>query len=460
MIFVSEYSDDEYITYFYDDLGQLLRETNSVLGFIYTYTYDNAGNITSVKREVLEENDDGLIQMGVIGEGAETNGLLPILPLVITNTYSYTDSEWGDLLTAYNGVTLTYDEIGNPLSYYNGSSYSFTWQGRRLVTATKGSKNMSFSYNDEGLRVSKTVNGVITNYYYQGTLLIAEETNSNIIVYLYDENGTPVGFMYRAVSYAEDVWDIYAFEKNIFGDVVAVYNADTGVKLISYTYGAWGDTVTSYHNGGGSTTATKNPYKYRGYYYDSDLAMYYLQTRYYDPAICRFINADSALYDNLLGYNLFVYCGNNPVNLVDYNGKTPAAVLTLALAEPTLLGELILAGAIAVVGGVLIAKNISAIFNYLKGKSKDKTPESSQPLNDSDELDIEYPGDDPTIAPEGYEWRGRGEQGSREGSYYNPENNSSLHPDLNHPDPVGPHWDYNGPEGKFRIYPDGSIAVK
>ena len=69
---------------------------------------------------------------------------------------------------------------------------------------------MSFSYNDEGLRVSKTVNGVTTNYYYQGTLLIAEETNSNIIVYLYDENGTPVGFMYRADSYAEEAWDIYA----------------------------------------------------------------------------------------------------------------------------------------------------------------------------------------------------------------------------------------------------------
>ena len=322
-----ESSDDEYITYFYDDLGQLLRETNSVLGFVYTYTYDNAGNITSVKREKLEENDDGLIQMGVIGEGAEANALIPILPsLVITNTYSYTDSEWGDLLTAFNGVEITYDNIGNPLSYYNGSSYSFTWQGRRLITATKGSKNMSFSYNDEGLRVSKTVNGVTTNYYYQGTLLIAEETNSSIIVYLYDENSTPVGFMYRAVSYAEDVWDTYAFEKNIFGDIVAVYSADTGVKLISYTYGAWGATVTSYHNGGSSTTATKNPYKYRGYYYDSDLAMYYLQTRYYDPAICRFINADipeiiGVTFYSLTDKNLFAYCDNNPVMRVDPDGE-------------------------------------------------------------------------------------------------------------------------------------------
>ena len=185
---------------------------------------------------------------------------------------------------------------------------------------------MCTCYNYEGLRVSKTVNGVTTNYYYQGTLLIAEETDSSIIVYLYDENSTPVGFMYRAVSYAEDVWDTYAFEKNIFGDIVAVYSADTGVKLISYTYGAWGDTVTSYHNGGSSTTATKNPYKYRGYYYDSDLAMYYLQTRYYDPAICRFINADipeiiGATVYSLTDKNLFAYCDNNPVMRGDPDGE-------------------------------------------------------------------------------------------------------------------------------------------
>ena len=230
------------------------------------------------------------------------------------------------MLTSFNGTAITYDAIGNPLSYYNGSAYTFTWDGRRLATAVKGSNTMSFTYDDEGIRTSKTVNGVTTNYYYQGSLLYAEETNSQITVYLYDENGAPIGFMYRGANYGNGVWDIYAFEKNIQGDVVAVYNASTGVKLISYKYNAWGECTTAYYNGGSSTTATKNPYKYRGYYYDSDLGLYYLQTRYYDPVICRFISPDSVMSDvggDICGYNLYAYCFNNPVNMGDPSGNWP-----------------------------------------------------------------------------------------------------------------------------------------
>ena len=108
--------------------------------------------------------------MGVVGDGtASTYALLPLLPdlpSVTIYNYSYTDSEWGDLLTAFNGTAITYDEIGNPLSYYNGSSYTFTWQGRRLISAIKGTDTMSFAYDSDGLRKSKTVNGVTTYYVY------------------------------------------------------------------------------------------------------------------------------------------------------------------------------------------------------------------------------------------------------------------------------------------------------
>lgn len=110
------------------------------------------------------------------------------------------------MLTNFNGTAITYDAIGNPLSYYNGSSYTFGWNGRRLVSAVKGSNTMSITYDDEGLRTMKNVKpneseeGVTTNYYYQGSLLYAEETNSQITVYIYDENGAPVGFMYRGAN--------------------------------------------------------------------------------------------------------------------------------------------------------------------------------------------------------------------------------------------------------------------
>ena len=142
------------------------------------------------------------------------------------------------------------------------------------------------------------------------------------MVYIYDANGSPIGFKYKTPSYAENTWDVYYYEKNLQGDIVAVYNS-SGTKLISYAYSAWGETTTTYHNGGASTTAINNPYTYRGYYYDKDLGLYYLQSRYYDANICRFINPDKFVStgQGLTGCNMFAYCGNNPVNRVDPTGE-------------------------------------------------------------------------------------------------------------------------------------------
>ena len=156
------------------------------------------------------------------------------------------------------------------------------------------------------------------------------------IVYLYDANGSPIGFKYRLYTYAENVWDEYFYEKNLHGDVVAVYNA-AGTKLISYAYNAWGEFVTTYHNGGDNTTAVNNPYLYRGYYYDSDLGLYYLQSRYYDPTTSRFINADDCLGANqdILSYNLYAYCSNNPIKYVDPSGHS---MILIALAVGVVAG--------------------------------------------------------------------------------------------------------------------------
>lgn len=315
------YSGGKVIEYEYDIYGRVVSENNDLTGLYYTYTYDDAGNITKVTQQSQSTLSDGGLIMGEIGdETTDTLAIKPILPEVTTNTYAYTDSEWGDLLTSYNGTAITYDEIGNPLSYYNGSSYTFTWQGRRLMTATKGTKNMSFEYNSDGLRINKTVNGVTTNYIYDGDLLAAEYTDTRVIIYIYDANGSPIGFKYKATGYAEDLWDVYWYGKNLQGDIVAVYSSN-GTKLINYTYNAWGTTTKTYSNGGANTTATYNNLTYRGYYYDSDLDMYYLQTRYYDANICRFINADSALYDKIFGYNIFIYCDDNPINFIDPTGE-------------------------------------------------------------------------------------------------------------------------------------------
>ena len=257
---------------------------------------------------------------------------------------------------------------------------------------------------------------------------------------------------------------------NLHGDVVAIYN-NSNTKLASYIYDAWGNHTVTYHNGGGSLTAiVNNPIRYRGYYYDIDLGLYYLQTRYYDSNIGRFINADSALYHDMLGYNMYAYCNNNPVMFVDPYGESAVETMVwwfanfgpAAIVEPFIIGEAILAiGAVAI--GVVIV--LEFVANAVTGSLSraDEAPKSVTEEEKGESVptpDVKYPGDDPTVAPEGYEWRGSGKQGSKEGNYYNPKDKTSLHPDLDHPDPIGPHWDYTGPEGKFRIFPDGTITPK
>ena len=117
--------------------------------------------------------------------------------------------------------------------------------------------------------------------------------------------------------------------------IVAVYN-NVGTKVATYNYSdAWGNHLVSYSNGGSSTGAQYNPFRYRGYYYDTDLGMYYLQSRYYDPNTCRFISPDStavltATPMALTDKNLYAYCDNNPVMRVDGDGRFWETVFDVA----------------------------------------------------------------------------------------------------------------------------------
>ena len=272
------------------------------------------------------------------------------------------DSQWGDLLTSFDGVTITYDAIGNPLSYYNGTSYTFTWEGRRLVGAVSGSNTMSFEYNDEGIRTSKTVNGVETVYYVNGGQIVAEKTGTRTIVYIYDASGTPIGMMYRTTSYAENIWDVFWYEKNLQGDIVAVYNS-AGTKVATYTYtDAWGNHSVSYSNGGASTGVIYNPFRYRSYYYDSDLGMYYLQSRYYDAKICRFISADAYVStgQGIIGFNMFAYCGNNPVMGYDPTGHWDWGGVIIGTVLVTIAGIAAYFGSMSTETGALITGAVMA----------------------------------------------------------------------------------------------------
>ena len=122
--------------------------------------------------------------------------------------------------------------------------------------------------------------------------------------------------------------DTFGYEKNLQGDIVTLYNS-SGLKLVTYEYDAWGNQTVTYHAGSSSGPAQYNPFRYRGYYYDTDLRMYYLQSRYYDAKICRFINSDGYVStgQGLIGNNMFAYCNNNSVMNVDPTGEIAIAAI-------------------------------------------------------------------------------------------------------------------------------------
>ena len=143
---------------------------------------------------------------------------------------------------------------------------------------------------------------------------------------MYDENGSPFGMSVKSANSGSV--KTYYYEKNLQGDIVGIMN-EAGYRVVTYTYDAWGnpyEPVYSYNSGVSSTDrsyAQLNPFRYRGYYYDVETGYYYLQTRYYNPEWGRFLNADGYINANgdILGYNMFAYCGNNPVMGYDPTGE-------------------------------------------------------------------------------------------------------------------------------------------
>ena len=188
----------------------------------------------------------------------------------------------------------------------------------------------------DGIRTVKTNGSTIHHYTLNGSQIVTEtwttksssgaETPNHFLVYLYDENGAPVGLQYRNKTYGTYTFDTYYFEKNLQGDIIAIYT-ENGTKIGSYTYDAWGNCTVSTESG--TTTIQKrivrtlNPFRYRGYYYDTDTGLYYLQSRYYNPQWGRFLNADGYVNANgdLIGFNMYAYCSNSPVFYTDPTGE-------------------------------------------------------------------------------------------------------------------------------------------
>ena len=191
-----------------------------------------------------------------------------------------------------------------------------------------GNTTITYTYNEEGIRTSKTIttgnNVTRHDYILSGSQIVRETVYLNdveqyTLVYFYDENGAPLGMKYRTPTYANGVFDGYIFEKNLQGDIVAIYDLNTN-KIVEYKYDAWGNATVEGTQA--STIGVINPLRYRGYYFDNEIDLYYIQSRYYNAEWSRFLNVDSYIStgQGLISFNMFAYCLNEPVGRIEIGG--------------------------------------------------------------------------------------------------------------------------------------------
>jgi RHS repeat-associated protein len=202
--------------------------------------------------------------------------------------------------------------MGNPTTY---RGYTMTWRGKQLAGFTGGTKTVSFEYNEDGLRQQKTYNGVVTNYYYNGSVLIGMQRGTAKERFSYDASGNVVSVIHNGTE--------YYYLRNAQGDIVKLIDA-SGATVVEYTYDTWGKKVSTTGSLAGSLGLVQ-PFRYRGYVYDWETGLYYLQSRYYDPEVGRFISADVLLStgQGVLGHNCYAYCLGNPVGMSDQSGSCP-----------------------------------------------------------------------------------------------------------------------------------------
>ena len=295
-------------TYVYDALGQFVRVNDPHENATWIYSYDRGGNILNKAKYAYTTADE-------LGEALES------IP------YTYGDANWKDKLTAYNGVPITYDAIGNPL---NDGTWTYEWQAgrqlKRMANIVTG-VTMEFAYNDSGVRTKKVkkVNGVLaetTEYLVNG---------KNIVDLIHIDHVAEVTdrmhFSYDAlgeVTRVEHNGTVYTYVQNLQGDIAGILDSN-GNLVVKYEYDAWGKQLLT-EGLLANVLGRDNPFRYRGYVYDEETGIYYLFNRYYSPEMERWINADrviSGTGGGVLGNNVFAYCIDSPINMSDATGNWP-----------------------------------------------------------------------------------------------------------------------------------------
>ncbi|WP_411677985.1 GLUG motif-containing protein [Caproicibacter sp.] len=362
---VGIYEDDVLkVSYQYDSKNELIREDNLWLNESIAYSYDENGNITN---KLVYPYTTGTL--GTADKEYQ---------------YEYGNSSNIDQLTSYDGNTLTYDSNGN-LTAYNG--WAYTWNGSNLSSAKNSGNAISYQYDSSGIRTSKTVNGVTTTYTLGKNNNVASQTDgTNILNFVYDTTGK---LCYMTLNDVK-----YYYETNVQGDIIGLLDSSNH-EVVTYQYDTWGKLISVGGNLA-STVGAQNPFRYKGYYYDTESGLYYLQSRYYNPEISRFISKDDTSYhegQTGINANLYAYANNNPVVYGDPDGHSvtsmvlniASSVFSLVFAVNPATGGIKLGFALSL-GAFSLAITIA---DYCKSINKLNSQLKNDPIAYSRELKVD-----------------------------------------------------------------------
>ena len=354
----------------------------SYVGETICYEYDEVGNIKNV--EVEDQNGN------VVNKAYTYDGLSRLKSSTIdgvSNTYEYDSNNnikkkngieykyeglLKDQLTGRtDGTTITYDTkgfIGNPTNIFKpNQNLELSWDGRRLASVrdTVSRDVLYFEYNASGIRTIKEVEEKYKeNYFLDGSRIAVlkrtTEEDVKVLNFVYDEAQMLVGFTYKGNE--------YFYDRTVTGEIRHIIDKN-GHVYVSYEYDDWG--MPTYKSDGstiGNELLELNPFMYKGYFYDREIKMYYLKSRYYDPDLGRFINADAEVgsVGETMGMNLYAYCKCNPISFSDENGNWPSWATKICIGLAVIAVCAIVAVACVYTGGAACVAT-SMLVGAIKG---------------------------------------------------------------------------------------------
>lgn len=477
----------------------------------YTYTYDAVGNRISATETGSPQGPftwqyqvDALNRLvqAVVNGSVTTTWRLDAVGNILEQDQS--DSTAGtqtrqlfavnskDQVTARGQAPYVWDADGNLVSKtlaQGTKTTTYTWDAEDHligITFPDGTTEQN-AYDGDGRRV-QTINrqGVTTVFEWSGGDLLDEDA----------PDGTPrMRYLVTGgvVQGARQGANQYVFQTDSLCSVRQVVDG-SGAKVASYDFQPYGAQQGTALDAGVSPEVTACRFSGGlGVRYDQSSGLYYMRARWYDPYLGRFVSRDPL--DLVGGINVYTYCNANPLDGVDPNGLVDWDLVQQGIIEIGKGGILVIMGSAEVgigggisgsgvgvavapaviaagvttagggviyagrglgliLAGTLASTSASAGSNSSASNSGQGTP-CPKKLHDLTK-------GDPTLPPDkGWEWRGPDAPGGARGAWYNPATKESLHPDLQHPDPIGPHWDYTDTQGNaFRIFPDGRMIPK